>query len=117
VIDALASQDCLQSAREVADRLRGSRSGVGVATVYRALDLLDELGLVHRLDGHDGITRYEPADPSGDHHHHVVCESCGRIARFEDRDLERAIRRIAARVEHRIAAHEVVLRGRCRRCA
>lgn len=89
-------------------RRGGARSAV--------VELLEELGLVTRLEVGQGVARYEPAHPSGDHHHHLVCERCGAIAPFEDRALERAITRLAGRLAFDVDDHEVVLRGACRAC-
>jgi Fur family ferric uptake transcriptional regulator len=84
--------------------------------VYRALEVLDELRLVQRLDTGEGVTRYEPAHPSGEHHHHVVCNSCGRVSAFEDARLEQAIAQLSGRLDYSIDAHDVVLRGTCPSC-
>ena len=116
VIDLLAGQDCCVSAREIVERLREHGSTVGIASVYRALDVLDDLRLVRRLDAGEGVVRYEPADPTGEHHHHVVCDSCGRVTAFADDSLERAIDRLADRLDYAIDGHDVVLRGECPRC-
>lgn len=74
VLEALASEQH-QSLEEIKDRC----PDVGLVTVYRTLDLLGELGLVRRLDLGDG-PRYELAE---NHHHHLICESCGDISEFE----------------------------------
>ena len=116
VIDLLAAQDCCVSAREIVEGLHERGSRVGIASVYRALDVLDDLRLVRRLDAGEGVVRYEPADPTGDHHHHVVCDICGRVTAFADESLERAIERLAARLDYAIDGHDVVLRGECPRC-
>jgi Fur family ferric uptake transcriptional regulator len=117
VVELLARQDCCLSAHEIADELRGSGSGVGIASVYRALELLDGLGLVQRVDTGEGGTRYEAVVPGGHHHHHVVCERCGRVAAFEDADLEAAIERLGRRLRHEVSGHDVMIRGACPRCA
>lgn len=117
VIDLLAHQSCCLSAQEVADRLAGEGSSVGLASVYRALDLLHGMGLVQRVDLGDGGSRYEPILPGGEHHHHAVCDRCGRVTSFEDDKLETALHRLAGRLHHSIKAHEVVIHGDCRRCA
>jgi Fur family ferric uptake transcriptional regulator len=116
VVDVLAGNDCCLSARDIADELRDRGTRTGTASVYRALDLLHDLGLVQRLDVGDGTARYEPAEPSGEHHHHLVCDRCGRVTAFEDEPLERAIGALAGRVDHAIEAHDVVLRGTCPTC-
>ena len=81
VVDVLASHSCCLTARDIADELRARGERTGIASVYRALDLLHDLGLVKRLDVGDGTARYEPADPSGEHHHHLVCDRCGSSRR------------------------------------
>lgn len=117
VVETLGSHDCVLTAGEIADRLRSEGRDVGVATVYRALELLEGLGLLHRLETGEGPTRYEPAHPTGEHHHHLVCDLCGRVAAFEDQGVERSLARLARRLEFRVESHDVVLRGRCVACA
>ena len=116
VIDALAEQACCRSALEIYDELRSSGRPVGIASVYRALELLTALDLVQRVDVGSGVARYEPIEVSGHHHHHVVCDDCGRVDPFVDPALERAISSAAGRVGYEVDAHEVVLRGACDDC-
>lgn len=116
VVDVLARQGCVLTARDILDELRAEDRDVGIATVYRTLELLEGLSLVQRLDVGGEPARYEPAYPSGDHHHHFVCDRCGRVTAFEDSGLERAIARLSRRMDHRVGAHDVILRGACPRC-
>jgi Fur family ferric uptake transcriptional regulator len=116
VIAHLAAQDCCVSAQEVFDGLRSSGRSVGLASIYRVLDQLDELGLVHRVDLRDGLTRFQPAHPGGEHHHHLVCGGCGRIDVFDDAELERVIRKVAGVFGYALGQHDVVLRGSCGEC-
>jgi len=116
VIDGLAELGCSVTARELADLLREKRSGVGLASIYRALDLLDRLGLVQRFEVGEGVARYEPAHPGGEHHHHIVCGTCGKVEGFEDDGLEQAIHRLSDRVSFAVAAHDVTLHGECPVC-
>lgn len=117
VLELIARQECVLSAREIADRLRDEGKPVGVATVYRTLELLEGLRLVQRLEvGGDGA-RFEPAMPGGEHHHHhLVCDACGRVTPFEDARLERAIHALAQRLDYRVGDHDVILRGDCPDC-
>jgi Fur family ferric uptake transcriptional regulator len=117
VIELLARQDCAMTAIEIDDQLRAANQAVGRASVYRTLEQLEELKLVQRLEMGRGMASYERIEPSGEHHHHVVCENCGRVEPFEDPGLERAIGRLEDRVGFEVSEHEVVLRGRCPRCA
>jgi Fur family transcriptional regulator, ferric uptake regulator len=116
VLDLMSKQDCCASAQEIHDDLRRSDRSVGIASVYRVLDVLSDLGLVQRVDVGDGVTRFEPASPGGDHHHHVVCDDCGKVEPFSDPSLERAIASASGRLGYNVDAHEVVLRGECGDC-
>jgi Fur family ferric uptake transcriptional regulator len=115
VLRLLAEQRCCLSAQDIHDRLREGDRRVGLASVYRALETLTELRLVHRVDV-GGTAAFEPADPTGEHHHHVICDACGRVGAFEDPQLERAIDAVAGRLGYRVEGHELVLRGSCPDC-
>jgi Fur family ferric uptake transcriptional regulator len=118
VISLLARQRCVLSAREISDALRAEGNPVGIATVYRTLELLGELRLVQRLQMGTEPALYEAAMPSGEHHHHhFVCDRCGAVTPFDDAGLERAIARLAAKLDYAVGEHEVVLRGGCADCA
>ena len=117
VVEALARHNCAVTALELEEELRRRKVRVGRASVYRALELLEELRLVQRFEAARGIAGYERVDPSGHHHHHAICRRCGRMEPFEDRGLERAIGQVSEQVPFEIAEHDVVLRGLCERCA
>jgi Fur family ferric uptake transcriptional regulator len=116
VVETLDDLGCSVTAKEIADRLHDRGQDVGVASIYRTLELLDRLRLTRRVDAAEGVARYEPLDPSGEHHHHLVCDNCGEVAAFADPQLERAIERLADRVDYAIDAHDVTLRGECPSC-
>jgi Fur family ferric uptake transcriptional regulator len=116
VVEFLGRQDCCLSAQEIHDGLRGAGARVGLASVYRALESLARGGLVQRIDLGDGVARFEPAHAGGDHHHHFVCDDCGKVEPFEDTALESALERIAGGRGYEVDAHDVVLRGACGDC-
>ena len=116
VIELLGEQDCCLTAQEIFDRLRGSGRRVGIASVYRVLDLLTSEGLLQRIDLGSGISRYEPARSGGHHHHHLVCDSCGKVEAFADGRLEHAIHRLEQTSGYVVAGHDVVLHGACGDC-
>ena len=111
VIGFLDAQSCCVGAQEIHVAL-GAK--VGLASVYRVLDTLVELGLIQRVDVGDGIVRYEPM--RADHHHHLVCDGCGKVERFADQRLERAIHAVEEKSGYAVSAHDVVLRGACEEC-
>lgn len=117
VVEALARHDCAVTALDLDDELRRRRPPVARASVYRALEQLEHLGLVRRLEVSRGIAGYERIEPDGHHHHHAICRSCGCMVPFEDRSLEQAIGQLSASIDFRVTEHDVVLRGTCQRCS
>jgi Fur family ferric uptake transcriptional regulator len=116
VISYLGAQSCCRGAQEIHAALRSHGERVGLASVYRVLDTLVGHGLVHRVDVGDGVVRYEPARGDAAHHHHLVCDGCGRVEQFSDEQLEHAIHAVEAQSGYAVVAHEVVLRGACADC-
>jgi len=116
VVEKLSAQTCCLTAQEIFDQLREDGRAVGIASVYRVLEVLVELGLVQRVDVGDGAARFEPAYPSGEHHHHLLCSNCGDVIAFEDAALERAILKLGERLDAVIEGHDVVLHGVCAAC-
>jgi Fur family ferric uptake transcriptional regulator len=115
VVELLAAEHCCLTAQEIHEQLRASGTRVGIASVYRALDVLVERRLVLRVDIGAGVARYEAA-LDHDHHHHLVCGDCGKVEAFSDESLERAIHGVVGRIGFEVAAHEVVLHGACGDC-
>jgi Fur family ferric uptake transcriptional regulator len=117
VVELLGDEGCCLTAQEIFDRLRSGGRKVGIATVYRVLEQLSDRRLVQRIDVGSGIARYEAAHPGGEHHHHLVCDDCGKVEAFADEELEAVIHVVERRTGYSIAGHDVVLRGACRDCA
>lgn len=116
VIELLAEQDCCLTAQEIFDVLRASGRKVGIASVYRVLELLTSEGFVQRIDLGSGVSRYEAVHSGGDHHHHLVCDSCGKVEAFEDPSLEQALVEVESASGYLVAGHDVVLHGACADC-
>lgn len=116
VVEALARHDCAVTALDLDDELRRRKPAVARASIYRALEQLEQLDLLRRLEVGRGIAGYERIEPDGEHHHHAICRECGRMVPFEDPMLERAIEGVAGRMSFDAADHEVVIRGLCERC-
>lgn len=116
VIELLDLEGGCLDADDVAQRLRDRGRRVGTASVYRALNLLSELGLVHRVAVAEGPARFELVHPGGEHHHHIVCDRCGKTVAFEDEGLEQAIDRVSEETSFAVGAHDVTLHGTCDDC-
>ena len=117
VIELLAAEPCALSAVEIKATLEARGRRVGLASIYRALELLSEHGLVERVAVGPGLARFERSMPGGEHHHHhLVCQQCGRLVAFDDPALERALSGVSRRLGVRVEHHEVLLRGACEDC-
>jgi len=117
VIELLGSQNCCLTAQEICDQLRAGNQRVGIASIYRTLDQLVRDGFLQKIDLGAGTARFEPLHADGEHHHHLLCEDCGKVEAFADDELERALREVERETGYSVAGHDVVLRGRCGDCA
>ena len=93
------------------EEIRARCPEVGLVTVYRTLDLLGNLGIVRRLDLGDGA-RFELAE---NHHHHMICESCGDISEFEECPLDPELLPPGS-TAFEVRAHSLEVYGRCVAC-
>jgi Fe2+ or Zn2+ uptake regulation protein len=97
---------------EIHERL-GREAGprrVNLSSVYRTINLLHGLRLLRRIQLGDGPHRYELAEDFRDHHHHFVCEACGRIEDVRRCPLD------GANLGAGVRSHHLELFGVCRRC-
>jgi Fur family transcriptional regulator, ferric uptake regulator len=120
VLELLANQRCALTAVEIEQALRSERRRVvSRASIYRILEELERVRLVARVETGQAMVRYERAcGDSEEHHHHLVCDSCGVVMPFSDPALERAIAKVSERVPLAVVSeHEIVLHGACQRCA
>lgn len=99
---------------EIAERVRATASGVNISTVYRTLELLEELGLVtHTHLGH-GAPTYHAAEDAD--HLHLVCRKCGGIAEVSPTVLEAAVGQIAAEHGFAVDVGHFAIFGVCAAC-
>jgi Fur family ferric uptake transcriptional regulator len=117
VVELLGEQDCALSALDIEATLHARDHAIGRASVYRALEQLEGLRLVQRLEIGTGTANYERVRPSGEHHHHLVCGRCGAVVPFEDPELERAIAQVSRDASFTVSDHDVTLHGLCQTCA
>lgn len=106
------------SAEDVYGFLREQDSEIGLATVYRALDLLSKLGILVQVEFGDGCARYElnTSDPNVHQHHHLICIKCKRVIEFEEDLLDDLEADIAKKSGFQILNHEVKFFGYCKDC-
>lgn len=90
---------------------------IGLATVYRTLQLLDEMQVISRINLDDGCTRYEYNSHEDDHqHHHLICQNCGSIIEVELDLLDHLEEQIETIHDFKIKDHKVKFFGICSRC-
>jgi Fur family ferric uptake transcriptional regulator len=119
VVDTLVDAAAPMSAAEIHARLAARR--VNLVSIYRAVNLLCELGLLRVADTSKGTQRFELAEQFTGHHHHLVCERCGRVedldgCLLEDGVLDAIRQRVRRSRSFRLTGHDLKLFGLCRRC-
>ena len=103
---------------EIYELVKEESPDIGLATVYRTIQLLSELHLIDKLILNDGYVRYELSQDRKDEHrhHHLICLSCGKVTEFEDDLLDLLENKIKEQVEFQVVDHEVKLFGYCKNC-
>ncbi|RYP85898.1 transcriptional repressor [Nocardioides guangzhouensis] len=114
VVEALAAFDDFRSAQEIHELIGRAGSNVGLATVYRTLQKLSEVGEVDMLRTEDGEAIYRRC--SATHHHHLVCRSCGATVEVEGPTVERWTRSIASEHGYADISHTLEIFGTCPAC-
>ncbi len=112
IADAVAEKSTAFTGQELADEL--APHGVGRATVFRALNVLHELGLLNRLHLGDACDRYTTCDPQ--HHHHLVCTSCGTVFPLEGCTITEDVQQTANNLGFQVKGHVMEIFGRCAEC-
>jgi Fur family ferric uptake transcriptional regulator len=115
VVEALESFADFRSAQEIHELLARRGDPVGLATVYRTLQRLAEVGEVDLLRTEDGEAIWRRC--SDTHHHHLVCRSCGATVEVEGPAVERWTRAIAAEHGYDDVSHTLEIFGTCGDCA
>ncbi|MCK4926557.1 transcriptional repressor [Candidatus Aerophobetes bacterium] len=123
ILNVFAENPKHLSAEEVFLSVHEKYPGVGLATVYRTLDLLTQVGLVFKFDFGDGKSRYELASEAvKGHHHHMVCTRCGRIVDYSD-FMEEEVKfikgleaELSKKHNFKIDKHQIHFYGLCEGC-
>lgn len=115
VRDFLAGVEEFRSASQIHDDLKRLGDRMGLATVYRALQAMEEAGEVDMLRTHDGEATYRKC--STGHHHHLVCRNCGAAQEIAADVVESWAAEVAARHGFTDVGHEVELYGLCAACS
>ncbi len=88
---------------------------IGLVTIYRTLDILDQLGLICEVYAAGACRSYLVRRPS-EHHHHLICSECGTVVDFTDCNLTELEQRLSQETGFEIKIHLLELLGRCKNC-
>jgi len=123
VAEVLEGASGYLSADEIYMRIKEDYPAIGLATVYRTLVLLNEMGIVNRYNFGDGSARFMAAeDQHSRHHHQLVCEKCFKVIKYSDfiEDEQELYRRVEAVLSEKhgfeIKRHIVQFYGICPDC-
>jgi Fur family transcriptional regulator, ferric uptake regulator len=116
IAQVMADLDAFLSAQELHALLRSDGTPVGLTTVYRNLQGMAERGEVDVVRRADGEALYRKCS-SGQHHHHLVCRSCGFSVEIENDEVERWTDRAAKRHRFSDVSHDLELFGVCESCS
>src|SRR5579862_5354709 len=111
VVQSISVKSGAFNPEALVDELRPG--GIGRATVYRTLDLLERRGMLARihLAGCHGFTVCDEG-----HHHHLVCNSCSKVVPIDATEIETNIRQLAERLKFRLDTHTLEFAGLCEAC-
>ena len=105
------------TAEEIYDEVKKDCPEIGLATVYRTILLLEEIGVVSRLHLNDGCSRYELVHSDEVHrHHHLICNVCNKVIEVKDDLLEEIEVKIEKEYEFKIVDHVLKFYGICHEC-
>jgi len=124
IFDVLSQTRGHLSAEEIYMKVHAFYPSIGLTSVYRTLQILVSIGLVFKFDFGDGRARFEVVEgPSGqDHHHHFICNSCGRVIDYSDFTaeelafLKKVEEGLARKYAFRITNHNLQFYGTCNSC-
>ncbi len=112
VLEAVQSHP--KTAHEIYHELQQANHRINLSSVYRSLDVLNELGMIQEVHTGDRIARYERSDQS--HHHHLICKRCGTIRDIQVCD-EGLLKKAASVAPFQIDDHRLEFIGICGRCS
>src|SRR5690554_2351466 len=117
VMVLLENEEDHLSAEEVFLLVKEKAPEIGLATVYRTLDLLTELGIVDKINFGDGVARYDLRKEGIDHfHHHLVCMECGSVEEIIEDLLVDVEKIVEEKWQFRVKDHRLTCHGVCKNC-
>lgn len=124
ILDIVEQSNEHLSADDIFNSVKKIYPAIGLTTVYRTLDLLEEMNLLTRHDFGDGRARYEMIRgvKEEDHHHHLICTSCNRVIDYRDfiedevELLKKTEKGLSRKFNFKIEDHLIQFYGLCEKC-
>ena len=120
VLDIMASRPGEHlTAEEIYDLAKENSPDIGLATIYRTVQVLLELHIINKVTFDDGFARYElngDESISGHRHHHAICTGCGKVYSLESDLLDSLEEEVMEKLGFLVTNHEVKLYGLCSEC-
>ncbi|MGM8214035.1 ferric iron uptake transcriptional regulator [Bacillaceae bacterium W0354] len=105
------------SAEDVYLLVKEKSPEIGLATVYRTLELLSELKVVDKINFGDGVSRFDLRKEGADHfHHHLVCVECGSVKEIEEDLLGDVEKVVESQWKFKVQDHRLTFHGVCENC-
>jgi Fur family ferric uptake transcriptional regulator len=105
------------TAEELYDLVKSDCPEIGLATIYRTVQLLEEMGTIRKLDLDDGCSRYELNHEDETHqHHHLICKCCSRVIEVEGDLLDELESIVEKQYDFKIEDHSLKFYGVCDKC-
>jgi len=111
----LAKENWHFTAEELFSAARKKDADIGMATIYRTLELMQKLDIVHVLDFNDDSRKYELFIEET-HHHHLICRGCGKLIEFSDQDIDYFESELEEKYDFEILDHKLRFYGYCKEC-
>ncbi len=102
------------SAEEIYSQVLGKYPNVNISTIYRTMELLEQLGLVTETDLGGGRVRYHPADKG--RHHHLICQECGTVVDLDEAALSPLKDALLRQYDFTADLRHLGIFGRCIKC-
>ncbi len=112
IFDVLENADTHLGVSDIFNAARQKDPGLGMATVYRTLNILCELGLIEKHEFPDLETVYEKNEKQSGHHHHIIDKDNNLIEEFSSDELDRLLEDIAHRCGYEMLGHKIEIYGR-----
>ena len=104
------------SAEEIYEQVKKKCPEIGLATVYRTMQMFDEIGIVYKQNFEDGRSRYEICTGDDHQHHHLICRSCNKVIEVNEDLLDQLEDQISKKYNFKITNHTVKFIGFCSEC-